>query len=119
MVGGYPVSRCEFTTASRSPNLTEVSGTRNSGSVVTLTEGTEAVARLLAASVLGQGCRIGKRTDAAVDQALDVGMDRLHELIVTKLSAERTAALGAETDRRGEFGALTRGQLRTALFTTM
>ena len=68
--------------------------------------GIEFVVGYLVAWAVRKARRVGHRADAEVDQALDTGMDRLHNLIADKLGPdpaltqlETEAAAGATTPR--------------------
>ncbi|MEU9282548.1 hypothetical protein AB0D87_50360 [Streptomyces sp. NPDC048342] len=60
--------------------------------------------------------RVGTRVDAEVDQALDVGLDRLHELVADKLGEEPALVkLAAEVEQSGEASSRTQERVRLAL----
>ncbi|MFJ8273777.1 hypothetical protein ACIQ8G_26445 [Streptomyces sp. NPDC094154] len=50
--------------------------------------GIELVVGYLAAWAVRKGCRVAGRADQEVDQALDAGMDRLHEAVASKLGGD-------------------------------
>jgi isopropylmalate/homocitrate/citramalate synthase len=50
--------------------------------------GVELVVGWLAAYAWGKARRVAGRADAEVDRALDTGMDRVHDLVSTKLGAD-------------------------------
>jgi len=54
--------------------------------------GIELAVGYVAAWVWRKARRIAGRADAEVDQALDAGMDRLHQLVSTKLAGDRALA---------------------------
>lgn len=59
---------------------------------------------------------VGTRVDAEVDQALDAGLDRLHELVAGKLGEEPALVkLTTEVEQAGEVSARTQERVRLAL----
>lgn len=60
--------------------------------------------------------RIGHRADAEVDKALDAGMDRLHDLVASKLGPDPALAkLQTEASETGVVTARTQDRVRLAL----
>jgi hypothetical protein len=60
--------------------------------------------------------RVGRRVDAGVDQALDTGLDRLHELVAGKLGLDPALVkLTAEIEQSGEPSSRTQERVRLAL----
>lgn len=79
--------------------------------------GIEAAVGLLVGWLVSKARRVGRRADSEVDQVLDAGMDRLHDVVAAKLGKDTTKALEAEADRTGEVSDGTVEQVRTALRT--
>jgi hypothetical protein len=77
--------------------------------------GIEAAVGLVVAWVVSKARRVGTRADAEVDRVLDASMDRLHDVVVAKLSTDTTVALHAEADRTGQISDGTREHMWAAL----
>ena len=78
--------------------------------------GREIVVGFLATWAVRKVHRVGTRVDAEVDQALDVGLDRLHELVAGKLGEEPALVkLTAEVEQSGEASSRTQQRVRLAL----
>ena len=74
-----------------------------------------AVGFLIAWAVRKAG-RLGRRVDTEVDQAMDAGLDRLHDLVVAKLGKDPALEkLRVEATESGEVGARTQARVRLAL----
>ena len=67
--------------------------------------GLELVVGYLAAWAWQKARRVAGRADAEVDQALDAGMDRLHELVVRKLAGD-PALTRLETEAESDLEAV-------------
>ena len=60
--------------------------------------------------------RIGGRVDAEADSAIDAGLDRLHEVVATKLGGHPVLAeVTEEAESVGAVSSLTRQQIELAL----
>ncbi|WP_331730299.1 hypothetical protein [Streptomyces sp. NBC_00073] len=79
--------------------------------------GVELAAGYFFAWAVRKARRVSGRADAEVDQALDAGMDRLHEVVATRLGREPALESVARevTDGRDEPTAETRDQLELAV----
>jgi hypothetical protein len=78
--------------------------------------GLEIVAGFLVAWAVRKVRRVGTRVDAEVDQALDAGLDRLHELVAGKLGQEPALVkLTTEVEQSGEASSRTQERVRLAL----
>lgn len=78
--------------------------------------GIELVVGYLAAWAVRKVRRVRDRADEEVDQALDFGMDRLHQVIAGKLAADPALAkLEAEASTVGEITVRTRRRLELAV----
>jgi hypothetical protein len=63
--------------------------------------GFEVVVAYLASWAIRKAGRVAKRVDTEVDRALDAGLDRLHELVVSKLGADPAMAQFEDEAARG------------------
>ena len=89
------IEACEVTVG----GLTDMSFLRRESPVI----GVELAAGYLFAWAMRKARRVAGRTDAEVDRALDAGMDRLHEVVASRLGSDpalervvEEAALGME-----------------------
>ncbi|MFE4977747.1 hypothetical protein ACFRAR_37295 [Kitasatospora sp. NPDC056651] len=83
-------------------------------------EGVELAVGYLFAWAVSKARRVAGRADAEVDQALDAGMDRLHDVVATRLGREPAleSVTREVTDGREEPTPETRNQLELALTDT-
>lgn len=78
--------------------------------------GIEIAVGFLIAWVVRKAGRVGRRVDTEVDQVLDAGLDRLHDLVVAKLGGDPALEkLQSEAGESGEVGARTQARVRLAL----
>jgi hypothetical protein len=78
--------------------------------------GLEIVVGFLASWAVRKARRVGMRFDVEVDQALDAGLDRLHEVVVGKLGEEPALVkLTTEVEQSGEASTRTQERVRLAL----
>jgi hypothetical protein len=78
--------------------------------------GIEVAVGFLIAWVVRKAGRVGRRVDAEVDQVLDAGLGRLHDLVVAKLSGDPALErLQIEAGESGEVGTRTQARVRMAL----
>jgi len=78
--------------------------------------GIEVAVGCLIAWVARKATRVGVRADTEVDQVLDAGMDKLHELITDKLGSDPALAkLRAEVERDATVTTRTRDRVRLAV----
>lgn len=74
--------------------------------------GVEVLAAAVVAYLLRKAARVGRRADRELDQALDVGMDRLHEVVTARLGAD--TALTRLQEQAADGGEPTERTLRRA-----
>jgi hypothetical protein len=77
--------------------------------------GLELVVGYLIAWGVRKARRVGQRADAEVDQALDAGMDRLHELVVGKLGVDPALTALERESVAGEVSPRTRQRVQLSL----
>jgi hypothetical protein len=78
--------------------------------------GIEVAVGFLIAWVVRKAGRVGQRVDTEVDQAMDAGLDRLHDLVAAKLGGDPALEkLRGEASESGEVGARTQARVRMAL----
>ncbi|MFE4972017.1 hypothetical protein ACFRAR_07855 [Kitasatospora sp. NPDC056651] len=84
-------------------------------------EGVELAVGYLFAWAVSKARRVAGRADAEVDQVLDAGMDRLHDVVATRLGHEPAleSVTREVTDGREEPTPETRGRLELALNDTV
>lgn len=88
---------------------------RHEGVVLVMT-GLEIAVGFLVGWAVRKIRRVGQRVDAEVDQTLDSGLDRLHELVSSKLGGEPALIkLVAEVEQSGEASPRTQERVRLAL----
>lgn len=78
--------------------------------------GIEVVVGCLIAWAAKKARRVGARADAEVDQVLDAGMDKVHELVAAKLGTDPALAkLHAEVEQTGTVTDRTKDRVRLAV----
>lgn len=78
--------------------------------------GFEVAVGFLIAWVVSKVGRVGRRVDSEVDQVMDAGLDRLHDLVAVKLGGDPALEkLQSEAGERGEVGPRTQARVRMAL----
>lgn len=78
--------------------------------------GFETVVGFLIAWAVRKAGRLGKRVDTEVDQAMDAGLDRLHDVVAAKLGQDPALAkLRTEAEESGAVGARTKTRVQMAL----
>jgi hypothetical protein len=78
--------------------------------------GVELVVGYLVAWAVGRARRVGQRLEGEVDQVLDAGLDRLHEVVAGRLGTDPAMAdLHAEATDGGEVSDLTRQRVDLAI----
>jgi hypothetical protein len=77
--------------------------------------GLELVVGYLIAWAVRKARRVGQRADAEVDQALDAGMDRLHDLVAGKLVGDPALAALKQESAGGEVSRRTRQRVQLSL----
>lgn len=78
--------------------------------------GFEVVVGFLVAWAVRKAGRVGQRLDAMSDEAIDAGLDRLHDLVGTKLGGDAALAkLETEVGDTGEATTRTQARVRLAL----
>jgi hypothetical protein len=78
--------------------------------------GLELVVGFLIAWAARKARRVGERVDAEADRLLDVGLDRLHDVVVGKLGGDTALArLESEASEAGEASTRTKARVRLAL----
>lgn len=78
--------------------------------------GFEVAVGFLIAWVVRKVGRVGRRVDIEVDQVMDAGLDRLHDLVAAKLGGDPALEkLRSEASDAGEVGARTQARVRMAL----
>lgn len=82
--------------------------------------GVEVAVGFLVAWLVRKAKRVGQRADAEVDQALDAGMDKLHELVVGKLGTDTAVVkLHKEIETTGAASDRTRDRVTAAIEDTV
>jgi hypothetical protein len=78
--------------------------------------GFEVAVGFLIAWVVRKMGRVGQRVDTEVDQVLDAGLDRLHDVVAAKLGSDPALEkLQSEAGESGEVGPRTQARVRLAL----
>jgi hypothetical protein len=78
--------------------------------------GIEVAIGLLIAWAVKKANRAGQRLDKIADEAIDLGLDRVHEVVVTKLGGDPALArLESEAAGSGEVAERTQARVRLAL----
>jgi hypothetical protein len=78
--------------------------------------GFEVAVGFLIAWVVRKMGRVGRRVDTEVDQVLDAGLDRLHDVVAAKLGGDPALEkLRSEAGESGEVGPRTQARVRLAL----
>src|SRR3954465_11865981 len=77
--------------------------------------GIEVVVGYLIAWAVQKARRVGRRADTEVDAVLDAGMDRLHEVVATKLGGDPALTKLESEAAAGEPGERTKERVRLAV----